>query len=173
MIEKAGKYRAKACEVMLGKSSGKGTPFVGVMFEVTQGDLTGTRVKWEGWLTDKTAERVFESLQHCGWHGDDLSQFAGGNLHGLDTNEVELVVEMEEYNGDDPKHAGKSFPKVQWVNKVGSGPKFSGESMDVAQAAAFGQKFRGLAAAVRAKSGQPSNATPAPVQSSLTDDIPF
>jgi hypothetical protein len=171
MINKAGTYKAKATdEVTLGQSRTKGTPFVGLYFKVTEGEFAGQLIKWEGWMTANTAERVLQSLQYCGWRGDDISELPR-NPNGLCDNEVEIVVEMEPYTGDDPDKQGKSYPKVQWVNRAGGKPKFAGDAMDVAQAAAFGQKFRGLAMALKAKAGAvPSNTTS---KSTGTDDIPF
>jgi hypothetical protein len=169
MINKAGTYKAKATdEVILGQSRTKGTPFVGIYFKVTEGEFAGQLIKWEGWLTEKTAERVIESLQHCGWRGDDMSELPR-NPNGLTDNEVEIVVEMEPYNGDDPDKQGKSYPKVQWVNRAGGKPKFAGESMDVAQAAAFGKRFRGLAIALKTKAG----VTPSKSSNTNADDLPF
>lgn len=167
MINRAGTYRAKPVEVMMGKSKAKNTPFVGVMFEVVGGDFNGQKVKWEGYLTEKTAERTLESLQHAGWTGDDLSVFAKPEGQALLTKEVELVVEMEPYQGDDPSKADKEYPKVQWVNKAGSGPKFAGSALDAGEAAAFGQKFRGLALALKAKQGETQTTK------SIDDEIPF
>lgn len=167
MISRAGTYRAKPVEAMIGKSNKKNTPFVGVMFEVVGGDFNGQRLKWEGFLTEKTAERTIESLQHCGWTGDDLSIFSRPEGSKVLTTEVELVVEMEAYQGDDPSKAGREYPKVQWVNRAGGGPKFAGAAVDPAEAAAFGQKFRGLALALKAKHGETSSTK------SIDDEIPF
>jgi hypothetical protein len=150
MIKEAGTYVAKAAEVTLGESLKRGTPFVGVIFVVTDGDQKGQRLRWEGYLTDNTAERTIESLQHCGWRGDDISVFAKGDLDGLDANEVDLVVEMEEYEKDGEL---KEAPKVQWVNRRGGGVRFMGEAVNPGKAAAFGKKYRGLAISLRAKSG--------------------
>lgn len=161
MITKAGTYKAKAFEAMLGRSSERKTPFVGIKFRVIDGEFNGQTVKWEGYLTDKTAERTLESLQHCGWTGDDISVFATG-LNGLDKNEVELQIEMEPGSTDPTKE----YPKVQWVNRAGGGAKFAGEAMDAAAAADFGKKFRGLALSLKAKAG----ATP---EKKKDDGIPF
>lgn len=163
MIDRKGTYRAKALETMIGKSSKKGTPFVGVMFGITAGEFEGQKVKWEGYLTEATAERTLESFQHMGWTGDDVSVFAKPEGIKALTNEVDLVVEMEP-SEDGTKH----YPKVQWVNRVGSGPKFNGEALNAAEAAAFGQKYRGLALSLKAKQGT-TNAT----KSVAEDDIPF
>lgn len=179
MITKDGTYRAKAFEAMLGTSKEKGTPFVGVKFRVLEGDGAGQVLRWEGWLSDKAgssgktvAERTIESLQTCGWKGDDLSELAR-TLNGLDANEVDLVVEMEP-GFNDPT---KSYPKVKWVNRIGNGGTFAGETMDVAQAAEFGRKYRGLAMTLRAKGGNGA-AKPAATQTQMAgaetiDDIPF
>lgn len=167
MIDRKGTYRAKPVEAMIGKSKNKGTPFVGVMFEVIKGDFAGQKVKWEGFLTERTAERTIESLQHCGWTGDDLGAFAKPETGKQLTNEVDLVVEMEKYEGPDDTKAGKEYPKVQWVNRADSGPKFAGEAVSSAEATAFGQKFRGLTLALKAKRGE------SPATKSIDDEIPF
>ncbi len=173
MIEKAGTYRARGAEVMLGSSRTKGTPFVGVIFTVTDGPCAGQKVKWDGWLTPKTAKRTMESLQHCGWTGDDISVFASGALNGIDRNEVDLVVEMESYQGTDDTKRDKKYPKVQWVNRVGSGAKFGGTALNVAQAAELGARLRGLA--MELKQGQPANTNHRAAASSDIDesDLPF
>lgn len=163
MIKKAGVYKATATEVGLFHSQKRGTPCVGVMFQVMEGEYAGHKVKWEGWLTEKTQERTIESLQHCGWQGDDLAELARANIPIALPTPVELVVEME----PDQKDPEKEWPKVQWVNKIGVGPKFSGEAMDAVQAAEFGKRFRGLAHALRAKNGAP------PVTKTKDDEIPF
>lgn len=185
MITKAGTYKAKAFEAMLGKSAKKGTPFVGVKFRVTEGEFAGQTVKWEGYLSEtlggrskKTpAERTIESLQYCGWSGDDLSIFASGALQGIDTNEVELVVEMEQYE-DNQTGETRESPKVQWVNRPGGGVQFAGEAVDAATAKAFGARFRGLALKLKAENGalpNGANKAPSPPRSQdiADDEIPF
>lgn len=184
MITTAGTYKAKAIEVMLGESRTKRTPFVGVKFRITDGEFAGQVIKWEGYLSEtmggrskKTpAERTIESLQYCGWTGDDLGAFASGALHGLDTNEVELVVEMEDYEDRETGEQRQSA-KVQWVNRPGGGVQFAGEAVDAAKAKAFGAKFRGLALKLKAQNGALPNgakAPPPPAPQDINDDeIPF
>lgn len=174
MIEKAGTYPARATEVMLGISRTKGTPFVGVIFRVADGPYAGQTVKWDGWLTERTAKRTIESLQHCGWTGDDISVFASGALNGIDKNEVSLVVEMEDYQGTDEAKRGKKYPKVQWVNRAGGGSRFGGTAMNVAQAAAFGAKFRAVALELKQQNGNGAARPPAPPAPEVdADDLPF
>jgi hypothetical protein len=184
MITHAGTYKAKAFEVMLGESKTKRTPFVGVKFRITEGEFAGQVVKWEGYLSETTsgkskktpAERTIESLQYCGWMGDDIGAFATGVLQGLDSNEVELVVEMEDYEDRETGEQRQS-PKVQWVNRPGGRVQFAGEAVDVAKAKAFGAKFRGLALKLKAQNGALPNgakAPPPPASSDIADDeIPF
>ena len=78
-----------------------------VFFAVLDEGAADSEVTYHGYFTDLTAYRTLESLRHCGWTGDDLL-----HLEGLDSNEVQLVVEDEE-------HDGKMRTKVQWVNRAG------------------------------------------------------
>lgn len=157
MIDKNGSYKARATEALLIKSKDKGTPGIQVNFEVTEGDFAGQTVRWDGWLTEKTAERTLESLSYCGWTGDDISVFAEkGCPESLDGNIVEIVVELEPYQGTEEKYAGKSFPRVQWVNKLGGRGLSVDNAMARDEATAFAAKMKGLVHKTRAK--QPAGA---------------
>lgn len=96
--------RSKAQEWMLGETD-NGKPFLAVSFKVKDTDGEEKFVSWRGFFTDATTERTIESMRAMGFEGDDLEK-----LEGLDKNEVDLVVEDEEYEG-------KTFARVQWVNK--------------------------------------------------------
>lgn len=98
-----GRFRARALEGAWGHSQ-NGTEQVAVMFHVLD---TDARLTWYGFLTEKTSERTMNSLLACGV--TDLE-----TLEGLNSDEVEVVVEHEEYNG-------KTRAKIQWVNRLGSG----------------------------------------------------
>jgi hypothetical protein len=154
MAVTTGTYRAKACgEVVLGTSSQKGTPFIELYFQITEGDNKGGKVRWTSYFSEKTNERSIESLQYCGWRGEDLSEFADGGLHGLDANEVEIVVELEEYQTKEttekPSETRVS-PKVQWVNRAGGYLNLEA-AMNPQAAESFGERMRGLVLAMRAK----------------------
>jgi hypothetical protein len=157
MIEK-GKYKGRAVgEVVLGVSKEKGTPFIECFFEVTEGKFEGERVRWTGYFTEtadrkgKTvAERTIESLQTCGWSGEDVGEFADHELHGLDTNDVQLVVDIETYERDGET---KSAPRVQWINRLGSVNLEN--AMGAAEAQAFGSKMKGLVLSMKQKRPQP------------------
>jgi hypothetical protein len=155
-ITKNGRYRGRAVgQVVLGKSRNKGTPQIEFYCEVTQGEFKGASARYTGYFGPNSADRVVESLQTCGWEGEDLGEFADGGLHGLDKNEVELVIELEEYETntageDEPPNIEKRVtPRVQFIN---GGPKLSVENaMSKEEAEAFGARMRGLVLKGRTK----------------------
>jgi hypothetical protein len=159
-------YEAKATEWALGESS-SGKEQVVVSFHVLTPDAQEQRLTWYGYFTEKTADRTLESLRHCGWTGDDLT-----DLTGLDANEVQLVVEDEEYEG-------KVTAKVQWVNKAGGLALKAPLAPDKAKAfaASMRDRIRAMDAAggVRKPSAAPkpaSLAAPEPPPHSDAD-LPF
>lgn len=120
--------RSKAKEWALGESN-NGSAYVAVSFQVKDTDGEDKFVSWHGFFTEKTTERTIEALRHMGFEGDDLTQLAG-----LDKNEVDLVIEDEEYEG-------KTFARVQFVNKP-RGPSV--------KTALEGQKLSAFAAQMKA-----------------------
>ena len=161
-------YAAKAKTWGLGTAGEKGTPEVAVEFEIVTPDADIRNITWHGYLTEATLERTVESLRNCGWKGDDVSD----GLPGLDTNEVSLVIEDEEYQG-------KTYAKVQWVNKKGGLALKA--PMQQEQAKAFGASLRDKIRAIEAakKAGQPKSSSapssPPPAgEKPLSDaDVPF
>lgn len=155
-----GKYKARATgEVVLGEAQSENrTPYIECMFRVVDGPEAGVEVRWTGWLSMKAgpsgktpAERVFESLKHCGWQSDDgdVSVFADGALHGINANEVEIVVEHEEYQRKDGTPGVKA--QVRWVNRLGGGGVNVQNRMSKDKADAVAEKMRGLALKVLTK----------------------
>lgn len=149
----AGKHRAKAVKGELSESGTKKTPCVAVEFQLVE---EGSFIWWYGYLTEKTAKRTAESLKHCGFKGVDLA----GDLmaQGLGSQEVELVIEHEEYEG-------KTRARVQWVNSLDGGP---GASMEDDKKAAIAARMRGL---LMAQGGQ--DVAPAAAGGQGRGDIPF
>lgn len=146
-----GKYKAKATgAVVLGKSSVKGTPFIEFYFQIADGPNQGGKVRWTGYLSDGAAARTIEALQTCGWQGEDLGEFADGELHGLDSSDVQIVVELEEYEDRDTGER-RSRPKVQWVNRLSGGALNLQNAMNKDEAGAFGDRMRGLVLKLRQK----------------------
>jgi hypothetical protein len=116
------KYRARAQldHSQLGESLG-GTPRVEVAFNFLDEHEDG--IVYMGYLTPKTLERTVKDLRTMGWKGNNPK-----DLKGIDTNEVELIVDNEEYKG-------KMYPKVKWVNSV-KGEKDSAKMQSRADAIA-------------------------------------
>lgn len=161
MAIKNGTYRAKARTWALGETS-KGTPEAAVEFIFTHPDMEGASITWHGYLSESTFDRTVEGLRHCGWTGDDLA-----NMEGLDANEVDLVIENEEYEG-------KTRPKVRWVNKAGG--LALKERMAPEKAKTFAASMRGrIRAADAAKGVKPANGGGKPAEPPPMDDsdIPF
>lgn len=118
----AGRHRVQVVSHVLRRSSG-GTPSVAVLFESTQ--EVGMRITWDGYLTDAALERTLASLRILGWDSD-AHDGRIETLHGTDLlkgNEAEIVVELEDYQG-------QSRPKVKWVNEVGGGGLGDGMATD-------------------------------------------
>lgn len=157
-------YRAKAKSWGLGETK-SGAEQVAVEFSILTEGAAETSLTWHGYFSEKTFDRTIQSLRYCGWSGDDMT-----NLEGLDANEVDIVVEDEEYEG-------KTFAKVQWVNKPG-GLQLKApmaEEKAKAFAASMRDKIRALDAATGTKpNGAKATAKPAAAKAAAaTDDLPF
>lgn len=145
-----GTYKARATEGALGRTSA-GKPQVAVAFTITEGEHAGSVVPWNGYFTEKTEERTLESLRHCGWNTDDLS-----NLAGISDNEVSIVVEVEDFETDTGEIRQAS--KVRWVNASGGGLRMK-ERMDDADAARFAQQMKAKVLAQKQKMQGKASAT--------------
>ena len=163
----AGTYKARVQgECVLGTSKSKGTPFIEFYLTILEGEHKGSRARWTGYFTENTNERTIQSLQICGWAGDDVSDFTDGMLHGLDSNEVEIVVEVEEY--ENAEGETKTSAKVAWINRAG-GFLNKAAAMNEGAAKAFGAKMRGLVLKAKEKTPvvqqtKPAAAKPAPTR---------
>lgn len=154
----AGTYKARVeGECVLGESKNKGTPFLEFYLTITAGDAKGQRARWTGYFTENATERSIQALQFCGWQGEDLSEFSDGALHGLDSNDVEIVVELEDYEVEyeDGTKETKTAPRVAWINRAG-GFLNKAAAMDPAAAKSFGDRMRGLVLKSKEKNPQPT-----------------
>lgn len=163
-------YRAKAREWGLGET-GTGKEQVAVEFTILTEGATEQGLVWYGYFTEATLERTIESLRHMGWKGDDPSD----GLPGLDANEVDIVVENEEFEG-------RTYAKVQWVNRPGG--LAIKAPLAPEKAKAFGAAMRERIRAIDASKGERKAAQPkaangsagaAPAgQKQMTEkDVPF
>jgi hypothetical protein len=143
-----GTFKARAKEWALGHSK-NGKEQVAVLFEITQGEHAGKSYTWFGFFTDQTTDRTLDSLRHCGWDGDNFVE-----LKGLDANEVEIVIDTDEYEG-------KPRTKVQWVNRPSR--LAMREQMSGQEVSAFAARMRGRALQHKQKYGvqpAPTASTP-------------
>lgn len=148
-----GRFRARAIEGAWGYTQ-NGNEQVAVLFKLE----TGRNLTWYGYMSEKTHERTMNALITCGV--TDLE-----TLEGLADNEVDLVVEHEEYNG-------KTTARVQWVNALGSGGVAIKDKVEGSEKAAMLAKHKGNFLKLRREAGlaaAPSGAA----RPNDNDDIPF
>lgn len=163
-----GRYRARAKEWGLGESS-TGKEQVAVAFEFTDSEYIGQGLTWYGYFTESALDITVRALRTMGWSGTDLLE-----LSGLDTNEVELVVENEEYNG-------RTSAKVQFVNPIGglalktpmTPEKQKSFAAQMRERIAALDAFEGRKPAAKPKSTVKRPADPRPEPPPISDDIPF
>jgi hypothetical protein len=131
--------KARAVEWALG-TTGTGKEQIAIRFQILEGEDMGQYITYYGYFTEATLERTLESLDHCGWEGDNLT-----DLTGLDKNDVHIVIDHE------PDEEGKLRARVRWINSAG-GIALK-DRMDPGQAAAFAARMRGEVIARRARKG--------------------
>jgi len=112
----------------------EGKQQVCVEFEIIEGPDLGKRISWFGYFTEKTMRRTLEALRYCGWRNDDIM-----DMEGMGDLQVSIVVEYEERT--EGKNAGKSFPKVQWVNQPNTGVRLE-RPMDMATKRQFAAQLK-------------------------------
>ena len=137
-----GTYRAQAVDGHLGYTS-KGNEQMVVKFVLVGGPHDGQQITWFGFFSESCFDRTIQSLRTCGWEGDDLSVMAG-----LDANEVELVVEHNDYKG-------KVTPTVRWVNQPGGGA-----GMSPVQAKNFAESVKQRIASMSQTEPEPEGSVP-------------
>ena len=97
-MDKTGIYKGKAVKRPDGTLASYGERENGnleLMIDVSIKFDDGTRVRSvPQYINDKTLDFVIERLRACGWKGDDIS-----NLAGIDTQEVDIEISEEEYQG--------------------------------------------------------------------------
>lgn len=133
-----GRFRARGVTAALGTSS-NGNPQIGVELTILDGEYQGASITWYGSFTDAATPYTLEALDNLGWTGDDLS-----NLTGIDRNEVSIVVDEEEYEGE-------VRDKVKYINKPGG--LAMKNAMSEGQQKAFAASMKGAVLAHRQASG--------------------
>lgn len=136
-------YTAQAVDGYLSHTK-DGKEQIVVKFAIVGGQFDGQAVDWTGFFTEKTFDRTIQSLRYCGWRGDDIS-----DLTGIDANEVEIVVQHNEYNG-------KVYPRVAWVNQIGGKARMTAD-----EAREFAESIK------------PRLARMTPTEPEPTEEVPF
>lgn len=156
-----GKYKAKPIKWGTGES-GTGTPYIAVQFELPSGET----ITWWGYVTERSIDRVIESLRYCGWWGHELAKMGE---EGMGTKEPIIVVEHEEYNGE-------VRDRVRWVNSGERGVSVGG-GMDAQTERAFAARMAQAARAFDAErkhTGQARQTSGSlDAGNSFDDEIPF
>ena len=89
-----------------GDSSKAKTPCVQTTFRIeNEGAQKGAMIDWQGWLTEKTGERVAESLVLCGFDGTDPMSVM--------KNRVKIIIEHEPIPDTNPPRMQAS---IKWIN---------------------------------------------------------
>lgn len=133
----AGTYRAKGIEAQLGFTSANKEQ-VAISFQLLTPGFENERAAYYGTFGEKSLEITIKALRACGWKGVDLS-----DLSGIDANEVNLVIEHEEY----PQGSGNFSAKVKWVNDGAGG--LLKNVMGDAEKMSFAQRMRGAVAGIQ------------------------
>ena len=114
-----GKYTAKVKQPgngWLGTTT-KGTDFIRIPLLIEdEGDQHGREIVWQGWLSEKAAERTAKTLDEAFGREWDIKSLDAGKVPWLG-KQCRITIEAEE--GED----GKVRQKVKWLNPIGSAPQ--------------------------------------------------
>jgi len=158
-----GRYRGFLENPELAESSKKGTPCVkatGRVADSAAGDGNNTRIEWEGWLTEQTAERTIQSMIYAGCTFPPLPGSDEPNLNdftGCGSKEVEFQIEVEEYTPDptpeNPNPRTTKRNRIAFVNRVGESR--ATKPIDDNQKKMISKNYSGLISKVRASVSGP------------------
>ena len=163
-IIQAGRHRAFATGHEFGWT-GQSTPTIYIGFQMSEGDVDQGRVITAlKFLTDNALEYAIESLHNMGWTGDDIYSLGQKSEDNTQyPNEVELVIEHEEYKGENPDYVGTIQAKIAFINRLGgSGMLKSKRPMDEAEFKRFAQSIRTQVRAIGGKKPPAKTASPTP-----------
>ena len=147
-----GIHRALAQSIQFGHAGQDDKEQVAVEFRLTNPDdpECGYSITWFGFFTEKTIKRTIESLRYCGWKGDDLAELPTLADTGMLADEVDLVVQHEEYEGN-------VRAKVAWVNRPGGGRVQLAKPMEATSLASFAARMKSSIKAAEAAPRQRSS----------------
>ena len=120
-----GVYQARAISGKFDISKTKGTEYVELEFLVNVTDTETVKLRWTGWLTEKTQKRTAEALVIAGF---DLAKANTLGVQEFDENFFakdaicDVAVGEEFYEKDGQQ---KRAVKINWINKPGGALKSS------------------------------------------------
>jgi len=127
MAIEAGHYKAVVEEPEIRVSAKKEQPCIHATIRITEdGPHKGTRLPWEGWLTDSAAERTIKSMAFAGCtfppqEGSEDPDLE--NFEGCGSVEVDVQIEIEEYTPEateqNPNPRTSRRPRVAFINPLG------------------------------------------------------
>ena len=143
-----GTYKAKAVEAVLAQTE-KGAEYVGVTFEVVEGEFKESRITAQMWWTPKAEDYTRANLKKLGW--DNGVKNVDGHAHLiLSDAPIAIGVKQEEYNG-------RTSLKVDWVVSPPAGvkeaDKLSGKQAQDLLARIKGQRVNGARTSPREEFG--------------------
>src|SRR5258708_27052601 len=163
-----GRYRGFLENPELAESAKKGTPCIKATARIADpvaGDSNNSRIEWEGWLTEGTAERTIQSMIYAGCTFPAKPGETEPNLDdfaGCGSREVELQIEIEGYTPEpsdtNPNPRTTKRPRVAFVNRVAESR--ATKPTDANQKKLIVKNFGGLLAKARPAAGaQPGDAS--------------
>ena len=143
-----GTYKARAVEAVLAQTE-KGKEYVGVTFEVVDGEFKGSSITTQLWWTPAAEDYTRANLKKLGW--DNGVKNVDGHAHlTVSDAPIAIGVKSEEYNG-------KTSLKVDWMVSPPSGvresDKLSGKQAADLLARIKGQRVNGARTSPREEYG--------------------
>lgn len=118
--------------VQWGRSK-EGTKHVLIYFELLDGPNAGTHLPWFGYFTKNSYERTLKSLRLIGWKGNDVADAASQPLN--------QKVSVSVGHNENPNN-GRTYARIDWVNRLGSGTIKMGDPMSAADVRSFSASLR-------------------------------
>lgn len=170
-----GKHRAKLSSIQFGFTE-KDNEQIVLGFEIVgDGPDAGRFISSFRYFSDAAVDYTVEDLKTLGWSGQDLDQLEQLRADGkIGAEEVELVVDHEEYNGE-------WNARVKFINRTGGGMVRLKKPMQGDELKRFSARMRDR---LRASAGAPRKSASTPAAGNghpnapgngpgATDDIPF
>ena len=137
-----------------------GTAFVRVHLRIVDGAHRNYSLVHDLWLTDDAIEGTCRQLADLGWDGNSLTEPIG-------LGSKRAVADVEHEWSDERK---RFFPRVQWVNKLGSARLSEARQLPAEEVQSLDRKFSEMLRAPAAQQTAPAAPRKAPPDD---DDIPF